>query len=312
MVGSRIKYSRNENLTILYGVIIMKARLFQMLFLFTGVILLWSFLWPTVEYAKEAPPTKAKGHAPAVLTYHHIDESDQSSATITPELLRSHLVMLKENGYNVIGMEALLEAHKQNKSLPSKSVVLTFDDGYESFYTHAAPLLKEFGMTATNFVVVESTDQKNPNELPHLSWDQMRELEQQGMTFYSHTYDSHQKIPTDTNNRSGPALTSRKYLKEEGRLETYKEYHQRIKADISLANQRLVEELGEQPALLAFPYGAYDETVLDISRSLDIELMFAANEGEYIPGSKLLYRMNAGTPSMSAEDLAIKLKNHFR
>lgn len=300
------------NHTILYGVIIVKKRHVQILLPLFSIFLLSTFLWPTVEYAKEAPPTDSTGHAPAVLTYHHIDEKLDSSATITSELFRSHLKMLKENGYNVIGMEQLLEAHKQNKALPAKSVVLTFDDGYESFYTKAAPLLKEFRMTATNFVVVKSTDQKNPKEIPHLSWDQMRELEQQGLTFYSHTYNSHQKVPTDKNNSRGHALTSRKYLEKEGRTETYEEYHQRVKADLALANQRLVEELGKQPALLAFPHGAYDQTVLDMCKSLNIELMFAAKEGEYFPGSKLLYRINAGAPTMSDEDLAKKLEKHFR
>lgn len=290
----------------------MNKRHLQVLLPMFFIFMLGTLLWPSVEYAKEAPPTSQTGHAPAVLTYHHIDETVKSSATITPELLRSHLQMLKENGYKVIGMEQLLEAQKQNKWLPEKSVVITFDDGYESFFTEAAPILKEFGMTATNFVVVKSTDHKNPKELPHLSWDQMRELKQQGMTFYSHTYDAHQKVQIDASNRIGHALTNRSYLKKEGRRETHEEYHKRVKADLDLANKRIAEELGSQPALLAFPHGAYNQKVLDMCVSLNIELMFAAKEGTNLPGSNLLYRINAGTPSMSDADLAKKLESHFR
>lgn len=80
---------------------------------------------------------------------------------------------------------------------PIKPVVLTFDDGYRDFYTHAFPILKKYGFTATVFLPTAYID--NANDKPglkgkeHLNWDEVRDLHAKGISFGSHTV-SHQQL----------------------------------------------------------------------------------------------------------------------
>jgi len=242
-----------------------------------------------------------------VLMYHHIDPKT-SDATITPEQFKSHLQALHDNGYNVVSMDKVLSFSRIKKNLPKKSVLITFDDGYESFYKYAYPLLKEYNMVATNFIVVDSTDHPSPQAIPHLTWDEMREMKQNGMSFYSHTYDQHKLAEVDQGGTKKPMLAYHLYVKDRSSAETNEEYKNRIKTDLSLAEKRLQEELGEQPHLLAFPYGAYNQTVIDISKELGIEKTFAITEGLNNLVDYVYHRVNAGSPYISANTLMAKLK----
>lgn len=244
-----------------------------------------------------------------VLTYHHIDPN-QAGPTITPELFKSHLDALQTNKYNVISMEKYLQFARTGEPIPPNAVVITFDDGYESFHTYAYPELKKRGFPATNFIVVKSTDIVNPAALPHLTWDQMREMKKNGMSFYSHTYNQHRMMNTAKAGNPQPILANPVYLPGPDRVETPAEYQTRIREDLALAERRLRDELGEQPRLLAYPYGAYNETVVKIGKELGIELFFTVQEGINGRNDVQVKRINAGIPEMTADALLAKLKQY--
>lgn len=86
-----------------------------------------------------------------VLMYHHVTPSG-GAINVTPEHFRDQLIWLRDNGYNSVSTEQMAN-HFNGKSLPKKSVMITFDDGYLDNYVYAWPLLKEFGFTATIFIV---------------------------------------------------------------------------------------------------------------------------------------------------------------
>ncbi|UFJ40905.1 polysaccharide deacetylase family protein [Brevibacillus humidisoli] len=86
------------------------------------------------------------------------------------------------------------------------------------------------------------------------------------------------------------------------------EYRARIKSDLDFMNKRLEQELGPQPKLLAFPFGAYNDQVISIGRELGIELFFTTKEGINTPGNGEVYRINAGESEMSGSRLLAKLK----
>jgi len=72
------------------------------------------------------------------LTYHHLDEKE-SFVTISPMKFNQHLLVLKENHNNVIPIEAYVCFQEHQKSIPPNAVVITFDDGYRSFYEKVYP-----------------------------------------------------------------------------------------------------------------------------------------------------------------------------
>lgn len=114
-----------------------------------------------------------------------------------------HLEYLKRY-YNVISLDEFLAAVREHRELPDYSVVLTFEDGVRNFLTVATPALKRLGMPATNFVITDYTSVAATPNLNHkwqpaddrtfLSWPDIEELAQAGITFGSHTC-THPRLP---------------------------------------------------------------------------------------------------------------------
>lgn len=245
-----------------------------------------------------------------VLMYHEIKNTDGKIAVST-DLFDKHLTMLEDNGYNVISIEQFEEfITGKKKEIPPNAVVLTFDDGYEDFYENAYPILQKHKMPATNFIIVKSTDIYNPDIIPHLKWEQMREMRAKGMSFYSHTYDSHKYVPVDKKGNSAPLLAGPIYLKEQKRVETQEEYYNRLKEDLSKANDLLVSELGNTSKILSFPYGSYSDTTLQVGKELGINLYITIKEGINNPGDLVATRINAGVNGYSARDLLAKMRTY--
>lgn len=128
-----------------------------------------------------------------ILMYHSISNDDEKDIhpyfqlCTSPEVFASHMAYLHKNGYSVI---SLTEAVKLlSTAQPLRYVVITFDDGYRDFYTHAFPVLKRYGFTATVFLPAafignESVGLKGKK---HLDWEEIRELQSEGIRFGSHS-----------------------------------------------------------------------------------------------------------------------------
>lgn len=123
-----------------------------------------------------------------ILMYHYVrsgmnPRKDRTGyrLSVRPEELDAHIATLKQLGYKAISM-ADLAAGKGD----DRSVVLTFDDGYADFYSNAYPILKKHGWSATLYVIT------NKIGGPYLSWDQIRELQQNGIEIGSHTVEHYE------------------------------------------------------------------------------------------------------------------------
>ena len=77
----------------------------------------------------------------AVLMYHHIHDKDTSSSTITSSLFQNQLESLLSKGYHFISLDEF-KMYMAGATVPSNAVLVTFDDGYQSFFTAAYPILK--------------------------------------------------------------------------------------------------------------------------------------------------------------------------
>ncbi len=179
-----------------------------------------------------------------ILIYHSIApyKADMSPLvreyTVPPESLAEQLQYLQQNGYTVISFESLADAMVDaSATLPSKSVVLTFDDGWEDQYRDAFPLLKKYGDTATFFVFTNGMDTTD-----FMTWDQLKEMQAAGMDIESHSV-SHPYLSAITD-----------------KAELWKE--------IEGSREIIESHLGRAPDLFAYPFGDYN--------ALDIAMLKAA------------------------------------
>ena len=136
---------------------------------------------------------------PAVM-YHHIDADAASSGAyvITPETFESDLRWLRVYGYESVSVRELLDWEAGTGSLPEKPVLLTFDDGQESFHAWALPLLEKYGMCAVAAVVGSYADEYTANgdtnvKYACMSWDTIAEAAATGrVEIASHTQAMHE------------------------------------------------------------------------------------------------------------------------
>jgi biofilm PGA synthesis lipoprotein PgaB len=239
----------------------------------------------------------------AVLTYHHLDPVE-SSVTITPDRLKFHLEALKNNGFHVISVEDFVAFLQKKKNVLPNSVVITFDDGYESVYKYAYPILKSEGMTATFFLIVSYIEDGTVRMPPILNWKEIIEMHNDGFSFYSHTFNSHETVAVK-NGEEFSKLTAKLFNQSANRIETEKEYKFRIRNDLTEADDILNAKLGNKINLLCLPHGKYNREVVDIANQSQIPFLFTGVEGINSDNIKLIKRINAGSPYMS-DKLLIK------
>jgi biofilm PGA synthesis lipoprotein PgaB len=242
----------------------------------------------------------------AVLTYHHLDATE-SSVTITPERFKSHLHVLKSNGFNIISVEDFIAFLQKKKTVPPNAVVITFDDGYESVYKYAYPVLKSEGMVATVFLIVNYVDDGTLRQPSILNWKQITEMHNDGFSFYSHSYNSHGSLISKGKELS--LLSNKMFLPSVNRIETDNEYKTRVRDDLTKADDILNTKLANKINLLCLPHGQYNNTLIKIANQAHISYLFTGNEGLNTDKVKLINRINAGSPYMSEKLLIKKLSS---
>lgn len=180
-----------------------------------------------------------------VLQYHHVSDVGPPSTSIAPSLFKAHMEFLHKNGFKVVSVKELPQLIKDAKkgvSLPDKSVIITFDDGYRSIYSTAWPILEKRGWPFTIFINSKSHDEKNAL---YMSWAQLQAMSAAGVTIGNHT-DSH---PHLIRRRSG---------------ESHKQWQARRLREILFAENRIREQLGHAEKVFAHPYGEYDLELLSM------------------------------------------------
>jgi peptidoglycan/xylan/chitin deacetylase (PgdA/CDA1 family) len=200
-----------------------------------------------------------------VLCYHRFAPGDDPAASrmVMPAArFEAQLAHLAREGWTAVRMadvEAFLEGRR---ALPPRSVLITVDDGWESFHRHAWPLLQRFRMPATLFL---STDLVGTRD--GLSWPQLREMVASGWV----EVQAHGK--------------THRNLAERAAGETEAQWRQALKEELAQP-RRLIERqlgpLGDAAAPvrhLAYPYGAANEAVIDAARIEGYALAFTVRPG---------------------------------
>ena len=174
----------------------------------------------------------------AILSYHKIGDPPPDGwhtwFYVPEKIFVKQLKYLRDDGWEIVNLRTMLQSLEDSKFLPSKAVLLTFDDGYKSMLTTAAPWLKRFGHPAVVFVPTHYIGQMNtfdsgiePDE-PICDWDDLRALESAHVSVQSH------------------GVTHRRFSE----LSSSKQWQ-----DILLSKQTLENGLGKSVECLAFPCG---------------------------------------------------------
>ena len=117
-----------------------------------------------------------------VLNYHRIDTGIRHSLVVPPEEFRKQMQYLHDEGYTTITMDELYDYVAHGKDLPDKPVLITFDDGYIDNYENALPILKEYNMKATLFMITGAF-----GESRFVNMEQLKEMQANGIDIQSHT-----------------------------------------------------------------------------------------------------------------------------
>lgn len=178
-----------------------------------------------------------------ILMYHDFVEGDGADCndwTLPIHRFREDLQWLSDHGYTAV-LPSQLAA---GEPLPERAVMITFDDGYESNYTLALPVLKEFNAGAVISLIVNHMDRQDPG---WLTWDMCREMAETGLVeFGSHTYEFH----------AGQGI-----LRRDG--ERRKAYEARIFPDIEKSISMIQSEVGNEVIFFAYPHGTTDKWASD-------------------------------------------------
>src|SRR5881396_2598614 len=80
-----------------------------------------------------------------VLMYHKVNDIPDNPTTVPISLFDEQLAQLRELGYDVVGLDAVLDYYTRAAELPARAVLITFDDGYRDTLENALPVLQQHG-----------------------------------------------------------------------------------------------------------------------------------------------------------------------
>ncbi len=190
-----------------------------------------------------------------ILAYHRFGLSE-TTMTVTPDSFSRQLAYLAKNDFTVISLKELIPFLAGEKQLPPKSIVLTFDDGYKSFYMFAYPLLLKYGFPGTVFVYSDFIDKK-----AGLSWYELKEMVDSGL------------IDIQPHSRFHTNLGLNKMDENEA------EYEKRIEDEITHPSRRIKKHLGQLVHSFAYPYGDTNQSVIEKLQAADYQLAVTVQPG---------------------------------
>lgn len=193
-----------------------------------------------------------------VLMYHMVGHNDMGAPKliVNPESFDRQMRFLRDNRYNVVGLDKVAEYLQKKSPVPPRTVAVTFDDGTMDNYTYAYPILKKYGIPATIFVII-----KKIGEPGFLGWKEIEEMSGSGLiTIGSHTV-SHLWLPS-----MGTAD---------------------LRRELADSKRVLEERLGKPVDFLCYPIGAHNERVKREARGAGYRCAVATNPGKSSPADDI-------------------------
>ncbi|MCG8547275.1 MAG: polysaccharide deacetylase family protein [Alphaproteobacteria bacterium] len=191
-----------------------------------------------------AGPAAMAAESAVLIMYHRFGEDAYPSTNVRNEQFEAHLAELQSGKYRVLPLPEIVDAIRTGKPLPDRAVAITIDDAYRSVYTEAWPRLRATALPFTIFVATEPISANLPG---YMTWDQLRELRDFGVTIGAHSH-THLHMPA-----ASPETN---------------------KADLETSNRIFRKELGAVPELFAYPYGEASEATEIVVRAAGYKAAF--------------------------------------
>lgn len=216
-------------------------------FLCLIIVLVCSFGIRYVKYKDGLP----------ILGYHHVVSDEEKEQYYKNNIyvmglsdFEKQMKYLSNHAYQTLSMDEVYAYYRGELEISEKSVVLTFDDGIQSFNTMVKPIMEKYDLKATCFVIGRKTEldiKTVPGKYSYLKQEDL--VNDEHVEYYSHTYNLHHKAG---------------FLKKQMEVESYAF----IKKDFE-SNEGIVSD-----EYFAFPYGRSSSNAVKVIEERDIKLAF--------------------------------------
>jgi len=176
-----------------------------------------------------------------ILMYHRLGAPDRKnrfrSQYTPPKMFARQMKYLFKHGYQTVSVRDLINYAEQQIPAKDKKICITFDDGYESFYTYGFPVLQKYNFTAIVFLVagyINKTCLWDKGSEPMLKTEQIKEMAEASIDFGSHSLSHRSLVGLST---------------------------EELEKEIKESKTVLEELLGKQIESFSYPYGAFNEAV---------------------------------------------------
>lgn len=194
-----------------------------------------------------------------VLVYHRFGDARHPAANIRLGQFDAHIAALTAGGYAVLPLPEIIAALAVGRPLPDRTVAITIDDAYRSAYAEAWPRLRKAGLPFTLFVATEPVEAGLPD---FMTWDQIRELRDGGVTIGAHTH-------------------SHLHMVDAGA--------ERSRQEIETSTRILQREVGARPALFAYPFGEASTALMTVVKESGYDAAFGQHSGVAAYGQPPFY-----------------------
>jgi peptidoglycan/xylan/chitin deacetylase (PgdA/CDA1 family) len=215
-----------------------------------------------------APQSKAGGKVVVdqtaqviIFCYHRlVDKVRLPGTEITPAAFEGQMKLLKDRGITVIPMQDFLAWRRSEKSIPPRSAVISFDDGWKSQYEVGWPIMKKFNYPFTLFIYTEGVRGGHFGGGEAITWEMLSEMRDAGVDIEAHSA-THQDL------RKGYDAIKKKKT-------TGAEYEQWLQDEVVGCKKLLEQRLAIRVNCFAVPFGNYNEHVKEMARNAGYEAMF--------------------------------------
>lgn len=242
------------------------------------------------------------------LMYHDVETGNLPGDVITPATFGQELALLQKENFHVVSLQQVIDFLQGAAPLPDNAVLITFDNGYESFYQTVYPMLKAYHDPAVLFMIVHWLSPPHKKGLfTSLNWAQVEEMYHSGLVAVEpQTYNLHHAAQVGPHATS-PATVARIYDSTTGHIESLSAYDARVYADVKRARVELANVLHEPNVnVTCYPFGDYNPAFVHVLERAGYKYMFTASFGWGIvqqTNHTTLYRIDAGSPYFTADGL---------
>jgi peptidoglycan/xylan/chitin deacetylase (PgdA/CDA1 family) len=222
-----------------------------------------------------------------IILYHRFGPTVADSMTTTTKVFAAQMKWLKDNGYTVIPLRTLVNYLRGEGPAPApKSVVIVADDGHKSVYSDMLPIVRQYKMPVTLFLYPSLISNKHVHY--GMTWEQLKELQQTGLfDMQGHTF-WHPNFKKD-----------KKKMKPEA-------YKKDVEMQLVKSKKVLEKHLGTKVDLLAWPFGIYDDYLMQQAKkagyvaAFSIERHLASKSDNLMAVPRYLMQNGAGVKGLAA------------